>query len=303
MSLIEEQFRLEVEDLDQQGVRILHLGRLEGLPASLQQTLRDTVARTERNTALNLVFAINYSGRTELVDAARRLAAAAAAGTLDPQALDERHLAGALYLPEMPDPDLLIRTGGEMRISNYLLWEIAYSEFWSTPVLWPDFRTPHLLAAHRRISTSSTEVRGGFILMLRQRLVSAALGLPMLLVVLWLNWFLRDKVGPSFLPWLQSIKTDDLPLLFMTLVIGGASGWEVSQVVRHRYPAYQQVERGLCGDDFDLHRACDSPGQRRYRAPLAAGQQRGTAHRLVGLYRRGDAAVSGRLERHRAARA
>lgn len=147
MQLIEEQFRQEVDDLDQQGVRILHLGRLQGLPDSLQQTLRETVARTEQNTALNLVFAINYSGRAELVDAVRRLAAAAAAGAVDPQELDERHLAGALYLPDMPDPDLLIRTGGEMRISNYLLWEIAYSEFWATPVLWPDFRTPHLLAA------------------------------------------------------------------------------------------------------------------------------------------------------------
>ncbi len=147
MGLIEEQFRLEVEELDQQGVRILHLGRMAGLPDSLQQTLHETMARTARNTALNLVFAINYSGRAELLDAVRRLAAAAAAGTVDPQALEERHLAEALYLPEMPDPDLLIRTGGEMRISNYLLWEIAYSEFWSTPVLWPDFRTPHLLAA------------------------------------------------------------------------------------------------------------------------------------------------------------
>jgi len=147
MSLIEEQFRLEVDDLDRQGVRILHLGRLEGLPSSLQQTLHDIVSRTEKNTALNLVFAINYSGRAELVDAARRLTAAAIAGTLDPETLDEHTLANALYLPEMPDPDLLIRTGGEMRVSNYLLWEVAYSEFWSTHVLWPDFRTPHLLAA------------------------------------------------------------------------------------------------------------------------------------------------------------
>ena len=72
--------------------------------------------------------------------------------------------------------------------------------------------------------------------MLRKRLVSAALGLPMLLILLWLNWFLRDKISPTFLPWLQWIKADDLPLLFITLVIGGASGLEVSQVVRHRYP-------------------------------------------------------------------
>ncbi len=147
MGLIEEQFRLEVDDLDQQGVRIHHLGRLEGLPESLQQTLHDTVARTRQNTALNLVFAINYSGRAEIIDVARRLAAAAVAGELDPQVLDERDFSDALYLPEMPDPELLIRTGGDMRVSNYLLWEIAYTEFWSTPVLWPDFRNQHLLEA------------------------------------------------------------------------------------------------------------------------------------------------------------
>jgi len=147
MHLIEEQFRLEVDELNEENVRVLHLGRTTGLPASLQQTLRDAAVRTQHNTGLNLIFAINYSGRAEVLDAVRQLAAAAVAGTLDPLAIDEHDFAAALYLPEMPDPDLLIRTAGEMRVSNYLLWQIAYTEFWSTPVLWPDFRASHLLAA------------------------------------------------------------------------------------------------------------------------------------------------------------
>lgn len=147
MSLIEEQLRTEMEGLHEEGVRIRHLGRLDGLPASLRETLRASDARTRNNTALNLIFAINYSGRAELLDAVRGLAAAAAAGTLDPQAIVEDDLMRALYLPDVPAPDLLIRTGGEMRISNYLLWQIAYTEFWFTPLLWPEFRTMHLLLA------------------------------------------------------------------------------------------------------------------------------------------------------------
>lgn len=147
MGLIEEQFRMETEGLHLEGVRIHHLGRLTGLPHSLQETLRHAVELTQHNTALNLVFAINYSGRTELADAARRLAVDAAAGRLDPQAISEDDISRALYLPDMPDPDLLIRTAGELRVSNYLLWQIAYSEFWSTPALWPDFRATDLLTA------------------------------------------------------------------------------------------------------------------------------------------------------------
>ncbi len=147
MALIEQQFKQELDGLHRENVRILHLGRTEGLPDSLRATLCETVTRTAGNTALTVVFAINYSGRAELRDAACRLMTAARAGTLDPANLREEDMADALYLPHVPAPDLLIRTGGEMRISNYLLWQIAYAEFWFSPVLWPEFRAIHLVQA------------------------------------------------------------------------------------------------------------------------------------------------------------
>jgi len=147
MELIEGQLRTEAEMLHRENSRIRHLGRREDLPSSLQLALDETASLTAENTGLQIIFAINYSGRTELVDAARRLAAEAAAGALDPAALEEADLARALYLPDVPAPDLLIRTGGEMRVSNYLLWQIAYTELWFTPLLWPEFRAAHLLEA------------------------------------------------------------------------------------------------------------------------------------------------------------
>jgi len=147
MELIEHQMRTEAEGLHREGIRIRQLGRRNGLPTSLQQTLADVEALTDGNTRLTLQFAINYSGRTELLDAVRQLAMAACAGDVDPATLSEDDIAGALYAPDIPDPDLLIRTAGEQRVSNYLLWQIAYSEFWFTPVLWPEFRGMHLLQA------------------------------------------------------------------------------------------------------------------------------------------------------------
>ena len=147
MGLIEQQMRLEMVGLHAQGVRILHLGRTAGLPDSLQDALRQAQELTRENTALTLQFAINYSGRAELLDAARRLATAAAAGEIDPQTLTEDDFAAALYHPEVPDPDLLIRTAGDLRVSNYLLWQIAYSEIWVTPNFWPDFRVLHYVTA------------------------------------------------------------------------------------------------------------------------------------------------------------
>lgn len=147
MALIEEQLRTEVEGLHRENSRVRHLGRRDDLPASLRQALDDAVALTAGNSGLQIIFAINYSGRAELTDAARRLAAQTIAGALDPSALTEDDFAGALYLPDVPAPDLLIRTGGETRISNYLLWQIAYTELWFTPLLWPEFRAAHLLDA------------------------------------------------------------------------------------------------------------------------------------------------------------
>lgn len=147
MGLIEEQLRAEVEALHRENSRVRHLGRRQGLPPSLLQALDDAEALTARNSGLQVIFAINYSGRTELVDVARTLAAEAAAGTLNPATLGEADITRALYLPDVPAPDILIRTGGEMRVSNYLLWEIAYTELWFTPLLWPEFRAAQLLEA------------------------------------------------------------------------------------------------------------------------------------------------------------
>jgi len=111
------------------------------------QRIEETEALTARNRRLTLTFAFNYGGRAELVDAVREIARAAVDGRVDPGRIDERTLQRHLYAPDMPDPDLLVRTSGEHRISNYLLWELAYSELHFTDVLWPDFRRKHLFRA------------------------------------------------------------------------------------------------------------------------------------------------------------
>ncbi len=120
---------------------------MEELPADVQDELRRGMARTADRTGLLFNIALNYGGRTEITDAVRRLAADVAAGRRDPGAIDEDTLCSYLYTAGLPDPDLLIRTSGEMRVSNFLLWQIAYAEIWVTDVLWPDFRRKHLLQA------------------------------------------------------------------------------------------------------------------------------------------------------------
>jgi len=140
MVLIEHAVRAQVPELHEKRVRVLHLGRRSGLPESLLRTLDETAALTAANTGLTLQLAINYGGRQEIADAAREAAQAVRAGTLQPEEITEEELSRRLYRPETPDPDLLIRTGGDLRVSNYMLWEIAYAEMWVTPRLWPDFR-------------------------------------------------------------------------------------------------------------------------------------------------------------------
>jgi undecaprenyl diphosphate synthase len=147
MLLIELVARREIDTLDERDVRLHVMGRLDEVPDSLREELERDCERTRDNRGLNLVLAINYGGRREIVDAARALAQRVAAGELRPDEIDEERFAGALYQPGIPDPDLLIRTGGEMRISNFLLWELAYAELYVTPVLWPDFRRDHLAEA------------------------------------------------------------------------------------------------------------------------------------------------------------
>jgi undecaprenyl diphosphate synthase len=129
------------DELDELGVRVIFIGDHDDprIPPPVLDRMRIAEDQTADNTRLTMVFAFNYGGRTEIAAAARRIAEEAAAGTLDPAEVDENTVARHLYLPDMPDPDVLIRTSGEQRISNYLLWESAYAEFVFTPVLWPDF--------------------------------------------------------------------------------------------------------------------------------------------------------------------
>ena len=147
IALIEGALREEIDELDANNIRFMASGRLHELPASLQDAIAESRDRTRENTGLTLNILVNYGGRAEIADAARKLATQAAAGDLDPATIDEALLSGSLYAPQLPDPDLVVRPGGENRISNFLLWEIAYSEIVVMPVLWPDFDDEHLLQA------------------------------------------------------------------------------------------------------------------------------------------------------------
>jgi undecaprenyl diphosphate synthase len=136
------------DDLDERGVRVRFIGRRGGrVPKRVVRHIEDTEALTARNRRMTLTFAFNFGGRAELADGVREIARGVAAGRIDPERIDERTISRHMYAPDMPDPDLVVRTSGESRISNYLLWESAYSEFVFTDVLWPDFRTADLRAA------------------------------------------------------------------------------------------------------------------------------------------------------------
>jgi len=147
MALIEEAARQELRQMYINGIQVHVIGRMHELPASLQEELRRGMEITARNNRLVLNLAINYGGRAEIVDAMRTIAQRVKQGELQPEEIDESTIRAHLYAPDMPDPDLLIRTAGEMRVSNFLVWQTAYSELWVTPTLWPDFRTEHLIEA------------------------------------------------------------------------------------------------------------------------------------------------------------
>ena len=147
MTLFERVLARELEGLMKERVRIRFLGDLEQLPEGLQALIADASARTAANDGIHFNVCTNYGGRRELVRAARRLAAMAAAGELDPALIDESRFAAELHTAGEEDPDLLIRTSGERRISNFLLWQLAYAELHITDVLWPDFDEAALLAA------------------------------------------------------------------------------------------------------------------------------------------------------------
>ena len=147
MGLLKRYLRSELDTLLRNNIRFRVIGRMEELPADVQDELRRGMERTADRTGLLFNIALNYGGRTEITDAVRLLAADVAAGRREPGAIDEDTLSSYLYTAGLPDPDLLIRTSGEMRVSNFLLWQIAYAEIWVTDVLWPDFRRKHLLQA------------------------------------------------------------------------------------------------------------------------------------------------------------
>ncbi len=159
MGLLEIVARREIQELHRSGVRLRVLGRVHDLPPNLQQLLIHGVELTRENKGLTLSLALNYGGRAEIVDAARKLASKVARGILQPEDINEESLARELYAPDMPDPDLVIRTGGEVRLSNFLLWQAAYSEIWVTDVLWPDFGRAELAEGIR--SFQSRERRFG----------------------------------------------------------------------------------------------------------------------------------------------
>ena len=142
--------RARRDELNDRGVRIVFLGRRDWrLPRSVQREMEAAERLTADNRTMTLVVALNYGGRTEVVDAVKQLLEEHGRGRLRSERISAKSISRRLYLPDVPDPDLLIRTSGEMRTSNFLLWQAAYAELWFTPVLWPDFTREHLFEALR----------------------------------------------------------------------------------------------------------------------------------------------------------
>jgi undecaprenyl diphosphate synthase len=149
------------DELNRMNVRIRFIGRRNWrVPRSVLKEIRQAEELTAGNTGTTLTIAFNYGGRAEIVDAVKQLAKEVRAGRLRPESIDDRAIAKRLYAVDMPPPDLLIRTSGEQRISNFLLWEVAYSELWFTPVFWPDFDREHLYEAIRDFQKRSRRFGG-----------------------------------------------------------------------------------------------------------------------------------------------
>jgi undecaprenyl diphosphate synthase len=149
MRFLREVLRSEYLELKENNIRLCAIGRLGMLPRETRQALDETIARLSGNTGMVLNLCLSYGGRAEIIDAARSLAGAVREGSLHVEDIDEKVFRRFLYDPELPDPDLLIRTSGEMRISNFLLWQLAYTEIVVLDTLWPDFREEHLIGAIR----------------------------------------------------------------------------------------------------------------------------------------------------------
>ena len=149
MALLKQYLLAERAKILAQNIRFTVIGRREGLPDEVLAEIDENTRLTRDNTGLTLCLAINYGSRAEMVDAVQSIANQVRRGELDPNQIDEATISGSLYTAGMPDPDLLIRTAGEMRVSNYLLWQISYAELWVTPKFWPEFDAGLLHAALR----------------------------------------------------------------------------------------------------------------------------------------------------------
>ena len=147
MGLLRLYLRKEIGELDREGVRLRIIGERARFDDDIQRLINDAENRTRDNTRLNLTIALSYGGRQEILGAARALAEQVQRGEISPEDIDETRFENALFTAGLPEPDLLIRTSGEQRISNFLLWQVAYAEFVFTDVLWPDFGHEHLAEA------------------------------------------------------------------------------------------------------------------------------------------------------------
>ncbi len=147
MKYLARYLKNEIGELDRSNVRLEAVGQIWRLPEAVQEQLKKTKAALAKNQGLTLILALSYGGRTEIVDAVREIAAKVRSGSIEPAEITERVVAEHLYTRHWPDPDLLIRTSGELRVSNFLLWQISYAEFVVTDTLWPEFRKPQLHAA------------------------------------------------------------------------------------------------------------------------------------------------------------
>ncbi len=168
MRLLDHYLDVEIDEVMRNGIRLRSIGRMDRLPPAVVAKVRAAVERTRDNREMVLVFALSYGGRAEIVDAARELCREVELGKIEADSIDEKIFSAHLYDPDLPDPDLLIRTGAESRVSNFLLWQIAYTEIYTTDRMWPEFRKPDLIEAlidyqsrERRFGLTGEQVRGG----------------------------------------------------------------------------------------------------------------------------------------------
>jgi undecaprenyl diphosphate synthase len=147
MELLRQYLISEQPKMMRYGIRLLAIGDRERLPAAVRRTLRSTMRKTQRNRRMTVILALSYSGRNDIVKMVRKVAAAVKRGSCDPESIDEEFVSAHTETADFPDPDLLIRTSGEMRISNFFLWQIPYTELYVTRTLWPDFRDAQYLKA------------------------------------------------------------------------------------------------------------------------------------------------------------